>query len=61
MKGGVFLMAKNGPNYQAVSEDRDKACINCKHFKPAEGEKGDCMGYEVSAVGTCNYFEAKEE
>jgi len=54
-------MAKNGPNYQAVSEDRDKACINCKHFKPAEGEKGDCMGYEVSAVGTCNYFEAKEE
>jgi hypothetical protein len=48
-------------NYKKVADDPKKSCTNCKHFKPKEGGMGDCFGYKVSAKGSCNLFEEKEE
>ncbi len=38
-----------------------KTCADCKMFEPAaeEPSKGKCMGYDVQAKGSCNYFQAK--
>jgi len=49
-------------NYQAVSPDPSRACRNCKHFEASAEDAtiGGCFGHEVSAEGTCNFFEAED-
>lgn len=46
--------------YQELAQDPTKACTNCKHFQPKEGDLGECFGNEVSSKASCNYFEPKE-
>lgn len=55
-------MAEMDPHYQPKSPDPEKACNNCKNFEPNEGAEGvgNCFGHEVSAEGTCDFFETKE-
>lgn len=36
-----------------------KTCAECKMFEasPEDPSKGKCMGYDVQAKGSCNYFQ----
>ncbi|MGD1119498.1 MAG: hypothetical protein ABR886_08425 [Dehalococcoidales bacterium] len=36
-----------------------KTCADCKHFQSEGDGLGKCFGHEVSAKGSCNFFEAK--
>jgi len=36
-----------------------KTCADCKHFQSEDDGLGKCFGHEVSAKGSCNFFEAK--
>jgi hypothetical protein len=38
-----------------------RTCAECKHFEadPKTGGLGKCFGYEVSATGSCNFFEIR--
>ena len=40
-----------------------KTCSVCKNFAPEADDptQGKCMGHDVSASASCNYFELKEE
>lgn len=55
-------MTEVDPKYQPIAPDPAKSCKNCKHFEAEaeEFEVGKCFGNEVSAKGTCNYFEPKK-
>lgn len=39
--------------------EEGKQCKDCEHFKPTEGNKGNCFGHEVAAEGGCNFFKNK--
>lgn len=45
-------------NYTLKGE-KGKQCKDCKHFKPAGENKGQCFGNEVSAEGSCKFFKKK--
>jgi len=36
-----------------------RTCADCKQYQDKGDGKGECFGHEVSAQGSCNYFEAK--
>lgn len=40
-----------------------KTCSACKHFEPdaSDSTRGKCMGHEVAASASCNYFEPQGE
>lgn len=56
-------MAEMDVQYQPVAPDPERSCKNCKHFEAdfESGGAGKCFGKDVSAEGTCNVFEAKDE
>ena len=35
-----------------------KTCADCKQYQEKGDGKGECFGYEVSAKGSCNMFDA---
>ena len=39
-----------------------RRCADCELYEPSpfDPSKGKCIGYDVEARGSCNYFEAKE-
>lgn len=56
----VIQMAEQEVKYVPEGES-GRTCADCKLFEPAaeDPSKGKCMGHDVEAKGSCNFFQGK--
>jgi len=50
----------NKVDYKPIADTPSKSRASCSHFEPKEEGTGTCFGHQVSASGTCNFFEPKQ-